>query len=355
MRFAPRTSALLAAALSALVLSSTAAYAIGDDGAQAPPPSGPSGGASGSALTASATTTRIKVTQVSGGSTGDSAKPLAPIDPNWKPPACWYEPVATPEQLKDAVEQLKAGGDLVPVTPTLSWGEQLMVDHYEKGEAQTDGEGYENYNLGQDGQFWRGVINKEREDDPASYDCEHNLFWQNANTLPDDDHAPTPDILAAYAYDRINVPATEVELKPAARSTVNLPTWVWLDRATFREVKVRADLEAAGVWAETTAKPVALHLKPGTEEAQTYPASGNCEINDDGSIGTPYTKGNADTTPPCGIRYLRSSTGRPYELKASITWEIAWEGSGGANGNLPNGTFETTQDMTVQEIQAINR
>lgn len=30
------------------------------------------------------------------------------------------------------------------------------------------------------------------------------------------------------------------------------------------------------------------------------------------------------------------------------------EGSGGAIGDLPDGTFETTQDMNVQEIQSIN-
>ncbi|MFD5025794.1 hypothetical protein [Streptomyces sp. NPDC058373] len=42
------------------------------------------------------------------------------------------------------------------------------------------------------------------------------------------------------------MPETSVELKPAARSTVNLATWVWLDKATFTEVKVRAELAAAG-------------------------------------------------------------------------------------------------------------
>ncbi|MFI7322422.1 hypothetical protein [Streptomyces venezuelae] len=42
-------------------------------------------------------------------------------------------------------------------------------------------------------------------------------------------------------------------------------------------------------------------------------------------------------------------------LKASFTWEISWKGTGGAKGDLPDGTFETTQDMTVQEIQSINR
>ncbi|MDT9701325.1 hypothetical protein [Streptomyces sp. P17] len=188
------------------------------------------------------------------------------------------------------MDQLKKGGELVPVTPTLSWGGELMVDHYEKGQDNTDsGYSYKNYNLGKDGRFWRGVVSKSRENDPESALCERNLFWQNANTLPDDDHAPTPDVLAAYAYDKIKVPETAVETKPAARSTVNLPTWVWLDKATFTEVKVRAELADAGVWAETTAKPIALHLNPGTEDAETYPSSGDCKINDDGSIGTPYT------------------------------------------------------------------
>ncbi|MFE9607250.1 hypothetical protein [Streptomyces sp. NPDC006012] len=42
-------------------------------------------------------------------------------------------------------------------------------------------------------------------------------------------------------------------------------------------------------------------------------------------------------------------------MKASITWQISWEGSGGTQGDLPDGTFETTQDMAVQEFQAVNR
>ena len=331
-------------------------YGEGDDAAPSQPPQGrPSGGSSGNMLTAEAGATSIKVTQVSGGTSGSSPKALAPVDPNWEPPPCWYEPVATPQQLKAGVDELKKGGDLVRVTPSLSWGEDLMVSHYEKGETQTDGEGYKDYNLGKDGRFWRGVINKNRANDIDAYDCERNLFWQNGNTLPDDKHAPTPDVLAGYAYDKIKVPETEVELKPEAKSTVNAPTWVWLDKGTFKEVKVRAELATAGIWAETTAKPVALRLEPGTEDAQAYPASGDCEISDDGSIGIPYTKGDAGKIPPCGITYLRASSGEPYQLNASITWEISWEGSGSTQGDLPNGTFETTQDMNVQEIQSVNR
>ena len=60
-------------------------------------------------------------------------------------------------------------------------------------------------------------------------------------------------------------------------------------------------------------------------------------------------------TPQCGITYRRATDGKPYRLSASITWKISWQGSGGAHGALPDGTFETTQDMDVQEIQSVNR
>jgi hypothetical protein len=109
------------------------------------------------------------------------------------------------------------------------------------------------------------------------------------------------------------------------------------------------------IQATTTAKPVSLKLEPGTPDAETYPASGECTINDDGSIGEPYAEGKSDRTPPCGVKYLRSSGDGTYKLRATITWEINWTGTGGTGGDLPNGTFGNDQDVTVQEIQSVNR
>ncbi|MEV0323315.1 hypothetical protein ACIBKX_11975 [Streptomyces sp. NPDC050658] len=354
MRATTKAGAFLVAGALTVALSSTA-YAIGDKGNQN---QGPSGGAKGNTLMAGASQTSIEVSQVSGGKGGSSNKPVVPVDPNWKPPACWYEPVATSEEVKAATDQLKKtpNENLVPVTPSLSWGEELMVNHYEKGETQSDGaEGYKNFNIGKKGKFWRGVVNPDMEDDPAAYDCEQNLFWQDAGAIPKIANAPTPEVLASYAYDQIKVPDTEVELKPEAKSTVNLPTWIWLDKGKFEDVKVRAELPGTNLWAETTAKPVSLHLEPGTADAKTFPASAECKVNDDGSIGTPYTKGKSKQDPPCGIAYQRATGGEPFQLKASITWEITWEGSGNTGGDLPNGTFDGTQDVEVQEIQSINR
>ncbi|MEU9183982.1 hypothetical protein AB0D14_05320 [Streptomyces sp. NPDC048484] len=319
-------------------------------------PSGPSGKANNQEVSASVS--RIKVTQVSG-PTGGKRGSISSTDVNWTPPPCWYEPVLTPEQLKALSEENGLGY----VGPHTSWGgEKLWTDHYRDGkdaynykdDSLTTVKGYKNYNIGKDGYFWRGVAPDTA--DPESWDCERVMFWQDAGQVPAVPNAPTPKTLAEYAYDKIQVPDTEIELKPEAKSTVNAPTWVWLDKGTFQEVKVRAELPNTNLYAETTAKPVALHLEPGTQDSETFPGGGDCEINEDGSIGTPYVKGDAGRTPPCGIKYLRSTGGgEPYKLSASVTWQITWEGTGGAGGDLPDGTFETTQDMNVQEIQSVNR
>lgn len=134
------------------------------------------------------------------------------------------------------------------------------------------------------------------------------------------------------------------------------PPACWYE-SKFRDIYITASLDVGGlhIQATTTARPVSLGLEPGTGDAGTYPASGVCTPNADGSIGEKYARGDADRVPPCGIRYLRSSRHVTYHLKATITRRISWNGSGGAGGGLPDGTFGTTQDIAVQEIQAVNR
>ncbi|MFF4347745.1 hypothetical protein [Streptomyces sp. NPDC001530] len=354
----PQWSSAAAAAVALVLCGGGVAYADGPaDNTTPPPPSGPSGNTDGKGnIYASATHSQIKVRQVKGPTTGKRGN-LTPVDTNWKPPACWYEPVMTPEQLKKFSETDGSGDVGVHET----WiGKGLWTDHYRDGKPDKNFDdtwsvapGYKDYNIGKKGYFWRSVAPDDT--DPDSWDCGRIMFWQDGNTVPKVPNAPTAKTLAEYAYDQVKIPNTEIELKPEGKSTVNLPTWIWLDKGTFQEVTVRAELPNTDLWAETTAKPVALHLEPGTDDAETFPASGECTFNDDASIGTPYKTGDADKTPPCGITYLRATNGQPYQLKASVTWQITWEGTGGTGGPLPNGTFETTQDINVQEIQSINR
>ncbi|MBZ6228594.1 hypothetical protein KVH21_13480 [Streptomyces olivaceus] len=281
-------------------------------------------------------------------------------DVNWSPPPCWYAPYLG---AKDFKKKMSADIEEAAGTATGTAGSAIgqTKQHYEDEFGWEDHPGYKDYNVDKDGEgmFWAGVENPNEPDILKRGSCSELPFWVDNGEAPPPqfEQAIDPEMLAALAYQHMELPDTEVTLAPDGTTKVNLPTWSWLDKADFHEVQATAAINAPGfaLQATTTAKPVSLKLKPGTDDADTYPASGECTINADGSIGEPYAKGKADQTPPCGIKYLRSSGNGTFDLQATITWDIAWTGTGGAGGDLPDGTFGTTQAVTVQEIQAVNR
>ncbi|MGW2646765.1 hypothetical protein ACWC2T_18020 [Streptomyces sp. NPDC001393] len=271
---------------------------------------------------------------------------------NWTPPACWYEPISANEFAKrmEADYNLVVNDPAQPNYAKVATGQ--LRDMYKDGK-------YKNYNLDNknEGNWWVSVQDPSRLRDPDAWQCSELPFWVKNGDTPPVKNAVTPQILAELAYSRIQLPTTHVSLAPKDTTKVNLATWAWLDKADFKPVSVTASLNVPGlnIQATTTAKPIALKLEPGTDAAEAYPASGECTVNSDGSIGEPYATGKADQDPPCGIKYLQSSGNGTFPLKATITWQISWTGTGGAGGNLPDGTFGTTQDITVQEIQSVNR
>jgi len=286
--------------------------------------------------------------QVEGATQKEDSGPLTSTSVDWNPPACWYEPYWKAKDFKTFMEAQwsiyeSAGGSPKGIADDKA--------RYKNGHPYKDFNARENG----DGMWWVAVKNPEMKDDPAVRACTRKPFWVNNGQSPDVPQAIDTKTLAGLAYQRTKVPGTKISAAPAGKSTVNLPTWIWLDKATFKTVSVTASLPGTGLWATTTAKPVSLHIDPGTDDAQTSPMSGECTINDDGSIGEPYAKGKANETPPCGVTYMRSSGDDSYALKATLTWEISWKGAGGTAGDLPNGTFATTTQVPVQEIQSVNR
>jgi enoyl reductase len=262
----------------------------------------------------------------------------------WTPPPCWYAPKYTPEQLQKYLEPTWEAG-----STGYEW-DAKQRDRYVKGHP------YKDFNKDKTGKgyFWDSFVNK---DFPPGWDsCDEPIFWVDQGDPPPANikNAVTPKILAELAYAEIRVPGTKVTLAPAQATKVNLPTWAWLDGAQFKPVSVTASVPVLDIQATATAEPVSLRIEPGTKDAVTYPASGVCEISN-GRIGEPYAKGKADQTPPCGVKYLRSSGDGTYPLQATVTWKIQWTGTGGAGGDLPDGTFGATQNVVVQEVQAVNR
>ncbi|WP_407702063.1 hypothetical protein [Streptomyces toyocaensis] len=276
--------------------------------------------------------------------TGDSAGALT-SSTSWTPPACWYAPKYTPEQLQAYLEPIWEAG---------STGHEWDAEQREKYTDPDDPKKDFNKDKSGKGYWWGSYVN---ESFPPGWDsCTEDYFWVDEGEAPpaDIENAVTPEILAQLAYAEIRVPGTEVTLAPAEATKVNLPTWAWLDGAEFKPVSVTASVPEIGIEATATAEPVSLKIEPGTPDAGTHPASGVCAPAG-GRIGQPYAKGKADQTPPCGVTYLRSSGDGTFPLRATVTWEIHWTGTGGAGGDLPDGEFGATQDVVVQEIQAVNR
>ncbi|GAA4665504.1 hypothetical protein [Streptomyces youssoufiensis] len=338
-----RTCVVLAiATLSAMLTASNAQACVG-------PSCEKGGSARGSGnnqkVAAEVQTSGVRV-QVNGKPTGKTGA-LTPRNTNWKPPACWYEPRYSPKELKSMIENWE-DFKFMSIGP--------MIAEAYKGIFQTDK--YDDYNMKKQGKgkFWVAVINEKRKDEPEAMSCDKPPFWVDEGETPDEPLAISSKILAEYAYDELPVPDTDITMNPSGKQTVNLDTWIWLDKARFKPVSAKASLPSIGLSATTTAKPVSLTIEPGTQDAEVHPASGECRIAADGSIGTPYSDDKKNQAPPCGVTYLRATnqTG-PHPLKATVTWEISWTSSDGDGGTLPTGTYGDTTDVTVGEVQSINR
>ncbi|MFD4764630.1 hypothetical protein ACFWOJ_39310, partial [Streptomyces sp. NPDC058439] len=253
------------------------------------------------------------------GTSGKSSKSFAPTG-NWAPPACWYEP-RSPAEFQKYVEGFYESTVNYPGQHSYA---KTAVGQFR--DMYKDGE-YKNYNLDKadEGAFWVAVQDKDRWDQPDAWTCSELPFWVENGDTPTVKNSVTPEVLAQLAYNQVEVPETKVSLAPANNTKVNLPTWAWLDEATFKPVSVTASLNTAGLNLQSTvtARPDSLRIKPGTKDAQLHPDSGECTIQT-GHIGAPYTKGNADKTPPCGLTYLRSTGNGTYQLQATLTWKVTW-------------------------------
>ncbi|MGW7085900.1 hypothetical protein ACWGH2_20755 [Streptomyces sp. NPDC054871] len=334
----------------ALAAWSLPAYGVGSGGAGRENVTA-TGGSSGGKIHAQ---TRIR-TAVNGSVAASRTGTLTPATAgSWTPPACWYEPAFSPKEIQSTVKAWRAFGASAPLIGGIG---HVISDAMEY--RYKDGHPYKNYNLSKQGKgmFWASVINPNREDDPEATTCDRQPFWVDKGETPAEPMAASPEILAQYAYDELPVPGTEIKTAPRGTSTVNLPTWVWLDKGRFKKVSVTASLPGTGLSATTTAEPESLRIDPGTPDAEVLPAAGSCALaKRGGGIGEPYTRGKADRLPPCGVTYMRSpGSNATYALRATLTWKISWSSSTGEGGTLPPGSFGATQRIPVQEIQSVNR
>ncbi len=155
---------------------------------------------------------------------------------------------------------------------------------------------------------------------------------------------PDPAALARQAYDQLRLPPPAIRLSPARRQLVNLPTWLWVDRAGWGAASATAAVPGESVTA--TAAPTSVTWSLG--DGSTVTCTGS---------GTPYSVGvnPASVSPDCGHTYRRSSAGQPgaaYAVTATVHWSVTWAGAGQA-GTFAGLTTTATVNVPVAESQAL--
>ncbi|MEW2300592.1 hypothetical protein AB0958_11545 [Streptomyces sp. NPDC006655] len=315
----------------------------GDDtGTGGQPPADPSGnseansGADSSANSGAGTIgAHIRINQKTTGSSASTATATS-SNANWKPPVCWYEPMYTPDEYEEFIKSSYKGAQ----EPAASYAEKRAAEDYHKGDK---------------GLWWQVQFRNDSYTDACPVTPANWEIWVPPAQPKADPNQLTPEILSGLAYNSTKLPKPPVVLSPSPdRLKVNLGTRVKLN-GDFDRVWTTASINYKGVQmaATTVATPVALHVEAGTPDADPGTCTYDLVKGDKG-----YTVDSKDAA--CNVTYRRSSGTGTYPFKASITWKVTWTASADPDGPaqqpaLPDGLSTYEQNVTVKEIQAVNR
>jgi len=159
---------------------------------------------------------------------------------------------------------------------------------------------------------------------------------------------PAPGVLAQLAvkYLRLPDPVIRSSPAPAALQLTRLPVWLWVAANVWQPQSKTAQVPGESVTATATPVSAAWSMGDGTTVSCKGP-------------GTPYAAADnpSAASPTCGYSYEESSAGQPgggYRVTVTITWDIIWQGTGGAGGALAPLETVAAAEFRVAESQALN-
>jgi len=283
--------------------------------------------------------THVTFTQRGGTDAGDESQPVTSSNVDFAPPVCWYESMTPTEFEAELTRRYNQAGKDNAGT---------VYNYY--NQVQSDMNAIK-YHQGDDGSWWVLAWDEDALNSGNALNCAYTTswLWQAAGT-PEPAGTLTPEILSKAAYGRMKLPTRKVALKPVPENQkVNFPTYVSF-AAALPEVSVTAQL--ATVAATVVAVPYSLHVEAGT----SYAAPASCDYTFTPSGGG-YAVNSADAA--CNVTYQKATApGSTYPLTAKITWRVTWTPTAtpqlGGEG-MPDGTSQSQQAVTVQEIQTLNR
>jgi hypothetical protein len=183
----------------------------------------------------------------------------------------------------------------------------------------------------------------------ASICSDGTQLWLGDLWVPVSRPAVSPIVLAQMARRYLPLPPPGIQTSPAASSDqiVNVPTWLWVDPATWGPRSATASVPNESATATAVPITVTWTMGDGSRVVCRGP-------------GTPYTEGDpARPSPTCGHTYLRSSARQPglrYPVTATTTWRITWTATGvvSASGTLAPLLRTSTTTLRVAEAQTVN-
>jgi hypothetical protein len=150
------------------------------------------------------------------------------------------------------------------------------------------------------------------------------------------------------ARQTLGLPSPVIRSSPAqdALQLTNLPTWLWINPAEWAPESKTATVPG------------------GERDRDRYPGVGHLasrrwEHGHLPGVDTPYTSADnpASASPDCGHTYTTSSAEQPdgaFQATATITWDVTWQGTGGAGGVLPPLFTTAAAAFRVAESQALD-
>jgi hypothetical protein len=156
--------------------------------------------------------------------------------------------------------------------------------------------------------------------------------------------APSASQLAEQARNLLLLPSPRIEANPVGAQLVNLPTWLWLDPASWGPRSATAHVPGVSVTAVARPTSVSWSMGDGT--------SVTCR-----GQGTPFPPGGDPkaASPDCGHIYRDSSAsqaGQAFPVTATVHWVITWAGAG-QGGTFPDMTTTSAARLRVAEAQAL--
>ncbi len=172
-------------------------------------------------------------------------------------------------------------------------------------------------------------------------------LWSDFGKPGESAPAVDPVSLAEQAVSKLELPTLVVRMSPVetAHQVVGVPSWLWVEKTSWRPVHSTAEVPGVSVEATATPSSVTWNLGDGSDRV-VCPGPGTPY----GPDSDPYA-----ASPDCGHTFERPSVGDAdgvFQAVVTAHWSVSWSGAG-QGGVFPDLTTRSVLPVKVVEVQSL--